>query len=137
VNQVDDKIAELREQIANLALIDQMKSDERKNNDTPKPRNSDWSGRTSWTELVLRLNQPYETPVDTSWHRDALCFRCNEYEHISKNCQAFQSTQNARGSYQRRNREIAETEGIREELGEEEAEEMVVDRDEGDTNREP
>ena len=68
VNQVhNDEIAELREQIANLALVDQMRSDEKKN-DILKSQNSDWSGRTSWTESVPRLNRPYEIPLDTNWH---------------------------------------------------------------------
>src|ERR1043165_2137977 len=86
VNQIEEKkkdeIAELREQIANLALVEQIKAEKQKMD------RDNWNGRTNWNNNTPRLNQPYEqTPSNNNYYQKAICGRCNQPEHIARECQ--------------------------------------------------
>src|SRR5688572_29538004 len=66
------------------------------------PAKNSWDGRTQWTRPIPPLNQPYEKPkpdaANIAWHKDVICFRCNNVGHIAKNCRSNSAIRDQRGN---------------------------------------
>ena len=81
-------------------MIKQIRFEQQKNN-------SNWNGRTSWSQPVPVLNQLYEQNVNqnnSDWHRNATCYRCNNVNHIARNCQLGPQPRIEKGRSQEGNR---------------------------------